>query len=363
MMVSFIHSGDIHLGMKFNKSSFAGEKGKERREEVWNTFSQLIQYGKSENIDITLITGDLFEGNNLTLKDIKRLKDSFAYAGEQKFIISLGNHDMVFRETVYAETDWPDNVTILRKTGLQHVQLDALKTTIWAIDAKRDKEAMLNELDNIEPTSGHFNILMLHGEFGANVDYPLPDLKFLKKLSMDYIALGHIHKPEFLDHNIAYSGSLEPLDFGERGKRGFIEGKLSDVSTFRFIPFSKREFKILEYQLNRESTIEHVKSEIMSLIGEDGKEDLHRIILEGIAPTLFHKEALETSLRNELYYLELFDKSKPDIDLEGLFDENRNNILGMYIRSFRDEDLENPILKDALYAGVYALLEGSDRPW
>jgi len=43
-----------------------------------------------------------------------------------------------------------------------------------------------------------------------------------------------------------------------------------------------------------------------------------------------------------------------------LIEENKNNILGKYIESFKNEDMENPIVKDALYAGIYALMEGSD---
>lgn len=360
MMVRFIHSGDVHLGMKFNSSSFGGVKGRERREELWSTFSQMLQHAKKEAIDLVLITGDLLEGNNITLRDIKRLKDSFAFAKEQKFIISLGNHDMVFRGSVYAEDDWPENVIILGEKGLQHIQFEELGTSIWAMEAKRDKETLLRELGAFKPIKGNQNILMLHGEFGAKVDYPLPDLQFLKELSMDYIALGHIHKPHFLDHGIAYCGSLEPLDFGETGKRGFIEGRLSDASSLRFVPFSKREFNILEFELNSESTIEEVRAEIMEYIGDCGKKNFHRVILKGISPVFFHKDALETSLSKELYYLEMVDDSKPDIDLQVLMDQNKNNILGKYIESFNDEDMENPIVKAALFAGVYALMEGSD---
>lgn len=359
MMVRFIHSGDVHLGMKFNSSTFGGVKGKERREELWSTFGQMLQHAISENMDILLITGDLFEGNNLTLKDVKRIKDSFAFARELEIIISLGNHDVVFRESVYAEDDWPENVTILGGKDLQHVQIESLKTSIWAIEAKKERETLYKELSALKPTPGNYNILMLHGEFGARGDYPLPDLEFLRKLSMDYIALGHIHKPHFLDSNIAYCGSLEPLDFGETGSRGFIEGNLSESKSFRFVPFSSRRFNILEYNLHRDSTVEEASAEILDSIGIDGKEDFNRIILKGISPVFFHLNALEIALKNELYYLEMVDNSKPDIDLSLVRDQNRGNILGKYIESFKDDDLEDPIVEEALYAGIYALMEGS----
>ena len=50
------------------------------------------------------------------------------------------------------------------------------------------------------------------------------DKNYLDQLGFDYIALGHIHKPIIISDNMAYCGSPEPLDFGEIGEHGIIQG-------------------------------------------------------------------------------------------------------------------------------------------
>ncbi len=359
-MVRFLHSGDIHLGMKFKNASFGAEKGKVRREELWQTFGDMIEYSVKTEKDLILISGDLFEYSTLTIKDIKRVKDTLASAEKQHIIISPGNHDPATSESPYSGVDWPDNVTILNQNGVQQVYIEELRASVWGIGAMRNENELKSELVKIKSVEGQKNILMLHGEFGSNGDYPLPSIEKLIELSMDYIALGHIHKPEFLYKNIAYCGSLEPLDFGETGPRGFVEGELSTECSCRFIPFAKRNFQIVELELTKEMTVEKIVEELILSTGEKRNDNFYRIVLTGISPLFLDMKALETRFKREVYYLELIDRSKPDIDLEKLSYDNRGNILGMYIDSFSDEDLDDSVKKDAFYAGIYALLEGSD---
>lgn len=359
-MVSFIHTGDIHLGMKFTSSSLGGYKGKIRREELWQTFGDMIKYAKAEKKDMILIAGDLFENDAVTLKDLKRLSDIFESASEQLIIILPGNHDPNAINTSYSTIEWPENVKILKNTGLQEIHFDDLKTSIWGLTAKRDLNEILIELKRIKPKYEYSNILMLHGEIGSSPDYPIPDINKLTNLSMDYIALGHIHKPSFINKNIAYCGSLEPLDFGETNERGFIEGELSDLNKFRFIPFSKRKFHIIELDSNEEMSIDKVIQDIKELTGERRQIDFYRVILKGILAMHFDIEALEAQLKREFFHIELINKAKPGINIEKILKENQSNILGKYIESFTGEDMEDPITKDAFYLGVYSLLEGSN---
>ncbi|WP_422486676.1 metallophosphoesterase family protein [Gudongella sp. DL1XJH-153] len=359
-MISFIHSGDIHLGMKFKNASFGADKGKARREELWQSFGDMIEYAIKTRKDLVLISGDLFEDGSSTLKNIKRLKDTLGTAKNQHIVILPGNHDPVTSESPYLGDDWPDNVTILNQNGLQHVFIEKIKTSVWGIGALRNEGELKSELEKIKLVKGHKNILMLHGEFGSNGDYPLPKVEELKRLTMDYIALGHIHSPEFIHKNIAYCGSLEPLDFGETGHRGFIEGELSNEGSYRFVNFAKRNFHIIEIEITKEMTIEKIVDELMLSTGENRNCNFYRVVLTGISPLFIDMKALETRFKREVYHLELIDRSVPDIDLEKISYENRGNILGMYIDSFSDEDFDDSVKKDAFYAGIYALLEGSD---
>ena len=40
--------------------------------------------------------------------------------------------------------------------------------------------------------------------------------------------------------------------------------------------------------------------------------------------------------------------------------ENENNIISKYINSFSEKELEDEIIKEAFYIGLYALLEGGE---
>lgn len=359
-MVSFIHTGDIHLGMKFTSSSLGIDKGKMRREELWHTFNRMIKYAKDENKDMILIAGDLFEDDAITLKDLKRLSDIFKSADEQQIVILPGNHDSNTTNSYYSAIEWPENVQIFKNTGLQEVHFDNLKTSIWGLTAKRDVTEIVLELKNIKPKYGYKNILMLHGEMGSTADYPIPDIDKLTSLAMDYIALGHIHKPLFIKKNIAYCGSLEPLDFGETNERGFIEGELSDSNRFRFVPFAKRKFHIIELYINEEMSIDKITQKLIELTGDKRQVNFYRVILSGIIPMYFDIEALNSILKREFFHVELINKTKSGIDIEKILKENQNNILGGFIESFKDEDMGDSIIRDAFYLGVYSLLEGSN---
>ena len=65
----------------------------------------------------------------------------------------------------------------------------------------------------------------LSGGTEENKEYnPISESK-LANLGMDYVALGHIHKPYFnsvLNQKIVYSGSLVSLGFDETGEHGMI---------------------------------------------------------------------------------------------------------------------------------------------
>ena len=49
----------------------------------------------------------------------------------------------------------------------------------------------------------------------------------LEKSGFDYIAMGHIHKPQQVIPGLAaYAGALEPTDKNDTGKHGFIRGEI-----------------------------------------------------------------------------------------------------------------------------------------
>lgn len=356
-MVRFIHTGDIHLGLRFTNTSFGPEKGRRRREELWSAFQRLVLYAVEENIELFLISGDLFEEDNFTQRDMVRLSDILSSAEGVRFFIIAGNHDMLSSDSMLSNWRFSKNVTVFKGTDVETIQLDDIKVAVHGVSWIKSKDTF-DIINNIRRVDDYHNILMLHGDVISTSKYMVLEKKNLESLKMDYIALGHIHKPMFIADNIAYCGSLEGLDFGEPGRRGFIRGELGSTNSFTFSPFSTRNFNIHQVLLSGDMTFNEIYESAKDVFIGAGKDDFHRILLTGYSPKHFNADALIEQLEKDCYHIEIQDKSSPDLNLEELQEINEGNIIGAFISSFTDDDISTIVGRRALYIGLEALLEG-----
>lgn len=356
-MVKFIHSGDIHLGLKFKNVSFGGDKGKTRRLELWQSFRRLISYGIEEEVDIILLAGDIFESDFVTLSDLKRFADILSGAKKQEIFIISGNHDTIGSDSIFGRIQFGENVHVFSSDKLESFLIERLNTRVYGLNWDRKIKDVTGVLEDIKSEDGIKSILLLHGDINGDNDYMPIDIEYLKTLNLDYVALGHIHKPEIIAENIAYCGSLEPLDFGETGERGFIKGIIKENTNIEFHPFSLREFRMLDMEIKDDTTYEQLYDTILKNSEKGRDTNFYRINLKGFLPMEIDKILLEEELRSYFYHLELnFDTIS--IDLDRLKEENKDSIIHRYINSFTHEELEDPIYYDALTAGIHALLEG-----
>jgi len=356
-MIKFIHSGDIHLGLRFSNVSFGGEKGKTRRLELWQSFRRFISYGIENKVDLILLTGDIFEKDLVTLSDVKRLRDILASAKDQKVFIIAGNHDNLGKDSLYNKVKFSDNVYIFNSENIHSVELKELNLKVSGISWDNYSGDALNKIDDIVIDKMQKNILLIHGDIYGDSKYMTIDLKTLKSLNFDYIALGHIHKPEIISDNIAYCGSLEPLDFGELGERGFILGEIESDTNIEFVPFSSRRFKIHEIHVENYHSYEYIFNKIMEISSEGKDKDLYRIILIGNMSLDIDKDLLTQDLLQEFYHLEMHFNTS-NIDIDDIKAKNKDNVIGKYIESFTQEEREDPIYSKALEIGIKTLLEG-----
>ena len=184
------------------------------------------------------------------------------------------------------------------------------------------------------------------------------DLKkeVLETLGYDYIALGHIHKPQVLIENKAvYAGSLEPTDKNDIGKHGYVRGEITEqgVKT-EFIPSAKREYIHAVVPIEEGMTGGALKDWIRNYIGEHGLENMYKFILQGFrdADVQFDLE----SAKNFGNVFEIVDETDPSYDFEKILEKNRGNLLGRYIESLKDYD-KGSVEYQALHLGVQALME------
>ena len=362
-MIKFIHTGDLHLGLQFKNVGFHREKAENRRLELWDTFERIVDKGIEDKVDFLFIAGDLFEEEYFTLGDMKRVRDNLAKAWNINIIITAGNHDTLRENSLYNRVEWPDNITIFSSEGIEKKEFLDKNTTVYGYSWDSGE----NEMDIFKDFSGideeKINILIIHGDVFSKEGPYLPlDKKLLENMGFDYIGLGHIHKPILFSNKMAYCGSPEPLDFGETGVHGIIEGMIQDGKTnIKLLPFSKRTF--LEKTLTIDETMGYV--EIMDRIRQIDEEsqlkrNLYRIILDGIVEkdVDLNVDDMAKDLSGDFYYVELIDNTIIGYDLDSLEEDNKDNIIGYFIREMKDKDLEDKLIRDALYIGLDVLMKG-----
>lgn len=358
-MIKFIHTGDIHLGLKFHSASFDRDKAMDRRFELWSTFQRIVEYSMDSRANFLFIAGDLFEATYFTLGDIMKVRDIFAQAKDVNIIITAGNHDCLDNNSMYKMVEWSENVTVFSSNKIEEEYFLEENTSIFGYSWERSEYRENKVFDeSIKLHNDRTNILVIHGDIGLKSAYLPLDLEDLKKLKMDYVALGHIHKPNFFTDKIAYCGSPEPLDFGEVGERGFIEGTIDKgIVMTKFIPFSKRNFYEIDVSIDGTMGYLDILKLLKSIETGSLTEDFYRVHLLGYVHKDVDLEDLIRDLEGDFYHIEILDKTSPDYDLDSLEEDNRHNIIGQFIKAMKHKDLGEEKNRHALYFGLEALLK------
>ncbi len=348
----FIHIADVHIGAKPDRDYPWGDA---REKEIIQSFEDLVHICQKEAIQLLLIAGDLFHRQPL-LRELKEINYQFEKIPNTKVVFIAGNHDYIGAKSHYINFTWATNVTMLQGSEMAKVYLEDLDTEVYGFSYHR-RNIPEDRLSNVRPDQNeHLHILLSHGGDEKNV--PI-DLKAVRDLPFDYIALGHIHKPYLLSNKCAYSGSLEPLDKNEIGERGYILGELTKNScSIQFVPHSFRKYEWLKIDVTPSMTQGAIIDRVKAKINERGCQNIYRVHLNGYKDVDLHVEAQLIKAQGNI--IEVLDTLVPDYDFESLRDENKENIIGLYIDKIHESDTEDEIKTKALYYGLEALLNAKN---
>lgn len=279
MAVHFFHTSDWHLGQFFYNHSRQYE-----HEQFLNWLLQQIQQKQPHAL---LIAGDIFDVINPASSAQKQLyqflADAHELAPHMQTLMIAGNHDSGYRieqvepllEKYNAKT-----VGVIHKNAAGQIDLDRLLLPIY--DQQKQIVAWCLALPFLRPaeitgvnehTSNSQNaIAYLHQQLIAEAKKRKTDNQALILMShahmqgcetsdserpiiigneetlstalfddcIDYVALGHLHKPQKVQHpHIRYSGSPIPLSFSEiHYKHQIVEVQIDplkqDESCFQF---------------------------------------------------------------------------------------------------------------------------------
>ena len=358
MKVSFIHTGDLHMGRQFHFNRRGDIYGKNKRLDLWETFEKILNTAEKNQIDLLLIAGDLFDSDEVDIMEIERVAEKFSRLTTTRVVICAGNHDCYSSLSLFGLVDWPDNVTLFKTGKLESVYFPDLETEVYGMSWVKKAYTDLPFPRGIAVNPECNNILMLHGDaYSRQTDYLPIDVSDFS--NFDYVALGHIHKPEYLSETAAYCGSPEGLSFGESGDHGVIVGKIdAHKCVSEFVPIQKRRYVDLEFEVTPEMSFDTIKEQILACDTEENRmKNYYRVTLKGYVDPEVSVDWLKDELQPSFYYFELNDKAlEVDLDIDLLLKENRDNMIGKFIQEMLLEEV-SPITKKALYYGLEGILK------
>ncbi len=219
-LMKLLHTADLHLD-----SPFAGDDprvAEERRESQREVLRRIFSLAKRESADMILIAGDLFDGKYVTPETEALCLSLFGEAG-CPVVIAPGNHDPFVAGSFYQKRELPDNVYVFSSSQLQCFDFEELGVKLfgYAFTSAVMTESPLAGAE-IPEEDGSLCILCAHGELGAALSRyaPIP-VSDAVRLSLDYCALGHIHKAGDVireeQTTLCYSGIPQGRSFDETG--------------------------------------------------------------------------------------------------------------------------------------------------
>ncbi len=236
--MKLLHTSDWHLGMTDGERSLYDDQV--------HFINEICEISEEEKADAIIIAGDIFDrsipsADAVKLYDMAMTKLCIEY---QKEVIAIaGNHDSADRVescnrllskaglhvlgSVYAEpviVRYEDADIYLLPWVKENKVKSIFPEEAENIHSLQDAYALLCRKMKERFTPGKKNILVSHS-FMTNSETSQSDraavLGFADQVGVevfsefDYVALGHIHKPQNIGKNARYSGTPMPYSFGK----------------------------------------------------------------------------------------------------------------------------------------------------
>lgn len=363
MKISFIHTGDIHLGRQFHFTERGEEFGTQTRNDLWRVFGKIINTAEKNAIDFLLIAGDLFDTAEIDIGEIKRAAQKMGQLTKTQVIILPGNHDYYSENQLYGIIKWPENVSIFKSDTMEEYYFPEKQTRIFGIGWLKDTYSEMPEHSGYRLREEDNNILLLHGDAYHSKSELMPiDISDFD--NFDYIALGHIHKNDFRSKRAAYCGCPQPLSFKDSGDHGIIVGQIENHRCeANFVSTQIHSFVTSDIKINPEMTVDDVRESCLKIAPEKERiNNYYRIRLSGYRDLAFSTDLLRSELVHLFYYVEVDDSDlQPDWDIDKIYENNKDNVIGRFIQEMRRNTADEAIAEKALYYGLEGLLKNGGK--
>lgn len=371
-MLKILHTADIHLGAKF---SSLGDKGDYQREQVKNTFKSIVATAIREKVTIVLIAGDLFDANLQPQRNVDLVIEQFNLLNKNGIPVCLipGNHDPFNSSSIYKKVDFEQecpNTKVFVEQEITYKEYPDINLTVYG-KPNLSSNSYTSPLRGLRrTTSTTFHVALAHGSFYipgkvAEDDHPFKPEE-IKTSGMDYIALGHWHRPYMCSDNPPawYPGPPEWIpDQKEVGNVLIVNLSASGKAKIEPKRVGLRDCDEIEVETGSVGSSVELREEI----SHGANKNLIRIVtLKGLrdAELIIDTEKLEHELREGFFFLRIIDQSHPKLKEISEATYERQLIKARFIKLMKEkiqnsEGEEKDVAENALQYGI-ALLEGKE---
>lgn len=325
----FLHVADLHLGKQMNDVLLL--------EDQQAVLDQILHIAAEEKADGVLIAGDVYQRTS-PQAEAMALFDSFVSRlvrdGRKVFVIS-GNHDSALRLSYFSSLVKSSGLYVTETFNgeLQHVELHDAdgELTVWMLPFLRPaqvkralpEEKITSYQDALQAVLRHApidhskrNVLMCHQfilgcEVCDSEELSVGTLDHIDGAifdGFDYVALGHIHKPQrVLRDTLRYAGSPLKYSFSEANHKKsvtIVDLQEKGEVTVRTVPL---------YPLHDVRLIEGRLDELMQM---PYSEDYVWITIHDELPPPDAKVTLTVNFPNMMKFSVVNSKTKYDLDVK-----------------------------------------------
>jgi len=327
-LLSFIHTADVHLDAPLHALSELYELRQDDFRKTMRTIRDLVL---DRQADFWLIAGDLLEYHGARRSTALFLRDLFASVAPVPVCIAPGNHDPWREDSFYQTLDWPGNVHwFTPEWGAYEFPEKSCVVYGWGFPQPHVYESPLAAFPGrLEGYQHH--VMVLHasvlGKEEEHHPYAPVTLQELADTGMDYVALGHIHKPEQFWHPVkrsllaAYPGSPEGLNAKEEGERCVLYGQIDSAGrvALEAVPVGQRRVRMREVPVGGAETMEQLVELLELELLDERPGDMLTLTLTGERAAHFVPSIPVLQQRfSRFFHFQVMDQTWPDVDADKL---------------------------------------------
>jgi exonuclease SbcD len=274
-----LHTSDWHIGRSLHGTDLLAEQ-----EAVLGGLAEVV---RAESVDVVVVAGDVYDravpsadATGVLSRVVERLRRAGA-----KVVLTPGNHDSARRLGTFsgllaagglhvrAETGRLDEPVLLSDEhgdvavyGLPYLEPEVARHELGLAEGRSHEAVLTAAMDRVRADlflrPGVRSVVMAHAFVGGGVpsdserDICVGGVDLVPAAvfdGVDYVALGHLHRPQTLSDRVRYSGSPLAYSFGEAGQQKqawLVDLDAGGLGVVRAVPLpAPRQLTVLRGEL------------------------------------------------------------------------------------------------------------------